>query len=135
MDRRRLGEAGDQQWDDVAAKRLHHIGDRKPEGTEHEQAAPGDVRPGRRLMQRAKKPSLGGLDHPRHSAESNDDRGRFATVAGGWLVPRSPWWAPAMSAQPWPSGSRSAAMRTSDRKSTRLHSSHLVITYAVFCLA
>src|SRR2546426_2379479 len=29
---------------------------------------------------------------------------------------------------------RHAALRTTDRKSTRLNSSHLVISYAVFCL-
>src|SRR5256885_9040262 len=29
---------------------------------------------------------------------------------------------------------RSAALKTLDRKSTRLNSSHLVISYAVFCL-
>src|SRR2546426_7330415 len=31
-------------------------------------------------------------------------------------------------------GSRCAPTRTRDRKSTRLNSSHLVISYAVFCL-
>src|SRR5256885_4710169 len=34
----------------------------------------------------------------------------------------------------WPTHSRSAHRRDSDRKSTRLNSSHLVISYAVFCL-
>src|SRR5256885_3432375 len=35
---------------------------------------------------------------------------------------------------PWPSGRFSAVSGTRDRKSTRLNSSHLVISYAVFCL-
>src|SRR5688500_19740260 len=33
-----------------------------------------------------------------------------------------------------PSGSRMRSAATKDRKSTRLNSSHLVISYAVFCL-
>src|SRR5205814_8964505 len=38
--------------------------------------------------------------------------------------------------QPWPISdtSRSASSATRDRKSTRLNSSHLGISYAVFCL-
>src|SRR2546426_3423525 len=40
--------------------------------------------------------------------------------AGGWEDHR----------KPWPHGQE----RTRDRKSTRLNSSHLVISYAVFCL-
>src|SRR5256885_12356295 len=34
----------------------------------------------------------------------------------------------------WKSAQRSSAVRKPDRKSTRLNSSHLVISYAVFCL-
>src|SRR5688500_19249379 len=34
----------------------------------------------------------------------------------------------------WRSATRRAPWRTGDRKSTRLNSSHLVISYAVFCL-
>src|SRR5256885_12869169 len=34
----------------------------------------------------------------------------------------------------WPPGCPGCARRSTDRKSTRLNSSHLVISYAVFCL-
>src|SRR2546426_9343198 len=40
---------------------------------------------------------------------------------------------PAGRTRPPPSGGR-AALSQADRKSTRLNSSHLVISYAVFCL-
>src|SRR5256885_10985341 len=39
---------------------------------------------------------------------------------------RDPW--------AWRRGRRAAPLRRQDRKSTRLNSSHLVISYAVFCL-
>src|SRR5256885_12079007 len=39
-----------------------------------------------------------------------------------------------LGALPWHTRSRSRQSRRSDRKSTRLNSSHLVISYAVFCL-
>src|SRR2546426_2173401 len=51
-------------------------------------------------------------------------------VAWASISPRSHWppatrsWPPAGTPRPWPR----------DRKSTRLNSSHLVISYAVFCL-
>src|SRR5256885_12630877 len=44
---------------------------------------------------------------------------------------RSP---PARSPRPAPSSRRRTCATPSDRKSTRLNSSHLVISYAVFCL-
>src|SRR5256885_6137777 len=34
----------------------------------------------------------------------------------------------------WPAGTSSSRKNSTDRKSTRLNSSHLVISYAVFCL-
>src|SRR2546426_9142871 len=54
--------------------------------------------------------------------------------------PASSWTIPAARATPanrWPprtSLGRSPARSSRDRKSTRLNSSHLVISYAVFCL-
>src|SRR5256885_3254992 len=38
------------------------------------------------------------------------------------------------NAENWPSSRWASARSTLDRKSTRLNSSHLVISYAVFCL-
>src|SRR5256885_2907509 len=38
------------------------------------------------------------------------------------------------SSRPWWSWSRTCRALATDRKSTRLNSSHLVISYAVFCL-
>src|SRR5947199_5760870 len=46
--------------------------------------------------------------------------------------PRSP--RPAADARPGTAGSPGATGRRADRKSTRLNSSHLGISYAVFCL-
>src|SRR2546426_3929174 len=45
-----------------------------------------------------------------------------------WISPRPPW--RGMGHSPGSGG----GWRTRDRKSTRLNSSHLVISYAVFCL-
>src|SRR2546426_11154175 len=45
--------------------------------------------------------------------------------------PDIPWPEPTRVAPPWDGGDGRAA---EDRKSTRLNSSHLVISYAVFCL-
>src|SRR2546426_6837209 len=42
----------------------------------------------------------------------------FGRVSGAWRVAQEPWW----------------PVSQVDRKSTRLNSSHLVISYAVFCL-
>src|SRR5256885_11535121 len=59
----------------------------------------------------------------------DDDRGE-ACIAG------APGRAPAACrrARPPPSGGRRSTAHAGDRKSTRLNSSHLVISYAVFCL-
>ena len=66
VDRHRVGEAVDQQRDDGAAQRLHHVGNREPEGAEHEHAGPGQMRAHRGLVQRPEKPPLARLKHARH---------------------------------------------------------------------
>src|SRR5256885_7891693 len=43
-------------------------------------------------------------------------------------------WPPVPSPGVWPRGPQGTAPPWPDRKSTRLNSSHLVISYAVFCL-
>src|SRR5438034_3541545 len=48
--------------------------------------------------------------------------------------PRAPSPSPASGGAPPASGRRRAGLRCRDRKSTRLNSSHTVISYAVFCL-
>src|SRR5438552_11712871 len=60
---------------------------------------------------------------PGIDADIVDDQGAPVTRAdaGGYLVIRKPW--PAMLRTIW-----------RDRKSTRLNSSHQIISYAVFCL-
>ena len=82
-DGHRVGEAIDEQRDDVAAQRLHHVRDGEPERAEHEHAAPGQMCLRRGLVQCLQQTTLARLDNSRHPpAESNDGRGRFATVAG-----------------------------------------------------
>src|SRR5256885_9078043 len=64
-----------------------------------------------------------GIDERRH------DRGHLGEVLGEVLV--------VLDAHVGKAGSEAAAfnrLHGSDRKSTRLNSSHLVISYAVFCL-
>src|SRR5256885_3103174 len=51
---------------------------------------------------------------------------RYRQTSGSWPKAPGPRW--------WASGSGGASAPASDRKSTRLNSSHLVISYAVFCL-
>src|SRR5256885_6095809 len=46
-----------------------------------------------------------------------------------WAAPSATWWTACSTATWWTSWTS-----TGDRKSTRLNSSHLVISYAVFCL-
>src|SRR5256885_10657526 len=63
-------------------------------------------------------------------AEGSRPRGRLLTTGPTWgrqlSVAVQFWWRPRLSPAVGPA--------ESDRKSTRLNSSHLVISYAVFCL-
>src|ERR1039458_9391498 len=64
------------------------------------------------------------LEHARYRSGENGDRGRRVHAAGEHHGP-----AGAVTFNFW-----GAAERSTDRKSTRLNSSHLGISYAVFCL-
>src|SRR5256885_10741162 len=58
-----------------------------------------------------------------------------AQVALAWLLAQRPWIAPIPgTTKPQRLDENLAAADLLDRKSTRLNSSHLVISYAVFCL-
>src|SRR3989454_4377808 len=68
-----------------------------------------------------------------------DARGRVITARTqpkllGLSATLGPDGEPRIGGRPWASGESAAAVHEADRKSTRLNSSHLVISYAVFCL-
>src|SRR3989454_1535947 len=66
----------------------------------------------------------------RYLAEVRDPLLAFVAAIGPKLARISPY----IVADARPSGSLLRIYRDTDRKSTRLNSSHLVISYAVFCL-
>src|SRR5688500_19292743 len=74
-------------------------------------------------------------DHPRPSGELLR-RGHPATPFRPRSSTRSTLWTPCTTSSPASTSTvaASAASGALDRKSTRLNSSHLVISYAVFCL-
>src|SRR5205807_8463033 len=61
---------------------------------------------------------------------------RAGTWSSAWVGPPAIWHSASARRRPPPSRSsrKSSSSTSSDRKSTRLNSSHLVISYAVFCL-
>src|SRR5574337_1830873 len=69
--------------------------------------------------------------HPRLPGPARRDRQGFRPDR---LIPASPCTASASTPSPPPARTASASSPESDRKSTRLNSSHHSISYAVFCL-
>src|SRR5207244_9660527 len=64
---------------------------------------------------------------------SPERRRREPPVSTLWPLPPAPFAPPTPPSQPRRSGRRMGSF-PSDRKSTRLNSSHQIISYAVFCL-
>src|SRR4030095_6255722 len=91
--------------------------------------APGDQMPTMREVAVALKVDLNTV---RHAYDELERLGAITLVRGrGSFVAKPP---PAMGARAQQAQADSLAKQVLDRKSTRLNSSHTVISYAVFCL-
>src|ERR1039457_7377407 len=84
-------------------------------------------RPAEHARQFLKRP-----DDSMHARDHRFRRGAFRVLLEYWYLAEPP--CHRRNARQGIRGTRAARSASSDRKSTRLNSSHLVISYAVFCL-